>query len=189
MTRISFTLKKECPATEIPSGYPVTLPVGTHAVVTQALGDSITLAVDGGSLVRVEPEHVSKLGKKVAGLVEGAAAGKKSAKKSTKTKPLEELVLDELKTCYDPEIPVNIVDLGLIYKYTIKPARQGGMHVLVKFTLTAPGCGMGPVLKQEIEKKLRRIPTVTSSYAQMVFEPAWDQRRMSDAAKLQLGML
>jgi probable FeS assembly SUF system protein SufT len=184
MTNISLTLKKDCPATEIPSGQALILKKGTRAVVTQALGDSITLAVDGGSLVRVEAEHLEKLGKKVQALVKTP-----TKKETTVKKPLEELVLDELKTCYDPEIPVNIVDLGLIYKYTIKPARQGGMHVLVKFTLTAPGCGMGPILKDEIEKKLRRIPSVTSSYAQMVFEPAWDQRRMSDAAKLQLGML
>ena len=98
-------------------------------------------------------------------------------------------VWDQMKTCYDPEIPVNIVELGLVYENKVEPLPEGGFKVDVKFTLTAPGCGMGPILQSEVRSKVLEIPGVKSANIEVVFEPPWTQSMMSDAAKLQLGMM
>jgi probable FeS assembly SUF system protein SufT len=104
-------------------------------------------------------------------------------------KTTEELCWDQLRTCYDPEIPVNIVDLGLVYKCELSPLPDGGQKVEVRFTLTAPGCGMGDTLKEDIKGKLLQVPDVKEADVQVVFDPQWSMNMMSDAAKLQLGMM
>jgi metal-sulfur cluster biosynthetic enzyme len=99
------------------------------------------------------------------------------------------MVWRQLRTCYDPEIPVNIVDLGLVYSCELAPLPEGGQRVSVRFTLTAPGCGMGDYLKGDIETKLQQVPGIKEVDAQIAFDPPWDQTRMSEAAKLQLGLM
>jgi len=107
----------------------------------------------------------------------------------TDAKAVATQVWDQMKTCYDPEIPVNIVELGLVYENKVEPLPEGGFKVDVKFTLTAPGCGMGPILQSEVQSKVLAIPGVKSANIEVVFEPQWTQAMMSDAAKLQLGMM
>ena len=103
--------------------------------------------------------------------------------------PVEKLVWDQLKTCFDPEIPVNIVELGLVYRCEVTPLAERGNKVELRFTLTAPGCGMGEVLRRDIESKLRTVPGVIEADIQVVFDPPWNTSLMSEAAKLQLGLL
>jgi probable FeS assembly SUF system protein SufT len=108
---------------------------------------------------------------------------------ATAEKPVEELCWGQLRTCYDPEIPVNIVDLGLVYGVRLTPLPEGGNKVEVKFTLTAPGCGMGDVLREDISQKLLTVPGIHEADVQVLFDPPWSRSMMSDAAKLQLGMM
>ena len=107
----------------------------------------------------------------------------------TKGRSTQDLAWDQLKTCFDPEIPVNIVDLGLVYKVEAQPLEGGGERVHVEFTLTAPGCGMGDFLRQDVEQKLLAIPGVKGADVQVVLDPPWDQGMMSDVARLQLGLM
>jgi probable FeS assembly SUF system protein SufT len=180
-TKRTLITKQSCPAVVIPSGETILLPAKTRATVTQSLGDSTTLALADGRLVRVDGEYAVHLGL--------SRTIKKRAKKSaTGDGPLEDQVLNVLRTCYDPEIPVNIVDLGLVYGFQIKPAGKKTFSVKVKMTLTAPGCGMGPVIAQDIERKLRQLQDIEFARVEVVFEPPWDQSRMSEAARLQLGV-
>lgn len=173
-------VKHEVEATLIPDGQKITLVPGTEVLVTQSLGGSFTLNVNG-NLVRLEGKHAKAIGKEpIKSLLDGV---KVSGKKVDK-----DLLWAQLKTCYDPEIPVNIVDLGLIYDLTVSRMKKGGYHVGVQMTLTAPGCGMGPVLAQDVEQKLLAVPNVKQVDVVVVFDPPWTSDRMSDAAKLELGM-
>ena len=180
--REEVTLTRGAQAVMIPSGEHVLIPEGAHATITQSLGGSYTLITDRGLMVRVSGREVEAIGKtpeNVAEVKEGEAL--------TPDK-LEELVWDQLKTCYDPEIPVNIVDLGLVYLCELQEADGGGSNVKVKMTLTAPGCGMGPVLANDVKTKLESLPGVKQADVEVVFDPVWDRSMMSEAAKLQLGM-
>ncbi len=172
------TLKKSVSGWLVPAGVPVTLKKGTKIEIMQALGDTITVATDDGRLVRLDAEH-------------GPAMGIKSEtqKSSAKNRPIEELVLEQLRTCYDPEIPVNIVDLGLIYEYKITGTKKSGYKIAVTMTLTAVGCGMGEVIAREIEAKIKKLPKVRACTAAVTFDPPWDQSRMTESARLQLGLL
>jgi probable FeS assembly SUF system protein SufT len=168
-------LKRDCGAIAIPAGTPQVLSAGTTVRVTQSLGTSYTVSANG-MLYRIEGTDADALG------VSGAA-------QETHTPPTfsERMVWDQLKTVYDPEIPVNIVDLGLIYSCDIADHEQGGKKIDVAMSLTAPGCGMSDVLKADVEKKLARLPEVKEVRVQVVFDPPWNPGRMSEAAKLQLG--
>lgn len=164
---------RDCDAMLIPSGVKVSLQKGSLVYITQALGNSYTVYVNG-NLARV------------AG-VDGDALGMiimEDPDVNAMTGSLEDKIWELMKTCFDPEIPVNIVDLGLIYECKI----DGG-SVAIKMTLTAPGCGMGPVLVAEVEQKIRTIKEVTDIKVELVFDPPWDRNMMTDVAKLQLGML
>src|SRR5262249_5414237 len=132
-----------------------------------------------GYMARVDGKDGDAIGEQV--IEDNAAAGA--------GKTIEELCWDQLKTCYDPEIPVNIVDLGLVYKCDVTPLSDGGNKAEIRFTLTAPGCGMGDVLREDIRKKIASVPGVTEADVQVLFDPPWNLGMMSDAAKLQLGML
>jgi len=173
-------LKKEVIATTIPYGQKTTLPKGAQVEITQELGGSFTVLTDFG-LLRIEGKDSDALGR------ESAAPVVNPADIPTDAKAVATLVWDAMKTCYDPEIPVNIVELGLVYENKVEPV-DGGYKVDIKFTLTAPGCGMGPILQTEVNGKVLAIPGVKTANVEVVFEPQWTQSMMSEAARLQLGM-
>ncbi len=182
--REEVVVSRTCEAVMIPSGEKVLVPQGAHATITQALGGTYTLITDRGLMVRISGGEVEAIGKTP---VETAQA---SEGEPLTPQKLEDLVWDQLKTCFDPEIPVNIVDLGLVYLCDVKPRETGaGYDVKIKMTLTAPGCGMGPVLAADVKHKVETLPEVKDADVEVVFDPVWDRSMMSDAAKLQLGMM
>ena len=177
MTTQSVTLSRNCDVIEIPSGARGTLQAGTSVRIMQSLGSSYTVMTDYGQMYRVDAANADVLGISHAGpQAQTAAEGEFS----------EQLVKDQLKTVYDPEIPVNILDLGLIYSCAVTPI-DGGNKIDIKMSMTAPGCGMGGVLKADVESKLSRLPTVKEVNVEIVFEPHWHPGLMSEAARLQLG--
>jgi probable FeS assembly SUF system protein SufT len=178
--RESRTLERDLEATAIPYGEKVPLKKGSTLFVMQALGGSYTAMSDQGYMVRIEGRDADAIG-------ETPQAG--PSVEELQSKPLNDLVWDQLRTCYDPEIPVNIVDLGLVYSSEVTPLEAGGNKVSVRFSLTAPGCGMGDVLKRDIEQKVAALPGVSEADVQIAFDPPWDQSRMSEAARLQLGLM
>jgi len=172
-------IKRDCEATRIPSGEVLKLIKGEFVVVTQALGGSYTVRTDSGHLVRIAVRDVDALGlKSTAGQAAPEDAGPFHLDK----------VIEKLKTVFDPEIPVNVVDLGLIYVCEAHPLADGGQRIEIKMSMTAPGCGMGDVLKKDAQDKIQGVAGVTEVEIEIVWEPPWDQSRMSEAARLQLGM-
>jgi probable FeS assembly SUF system protein SufT len=171
-------LSRDTEVIEIPAGTRSILPAGSPVSVMQSLGGSYTISGGQyGAMYRIDTRDADALGLPTS---EAPAAAEQ--------KPFsEQLVWDELKTIFDPEIPVNVVDLGLIYECNISDAEPAGHKINVKMSMTAPGCGMGNVLKADVENKLKRLPDVTGVDVEIVFEPAWGPGRMSEAAKLQLG--
>jgi probable FeS assembly SUF system protein SufT len=174
-----FVLSRDVKAVMVPAGIDIELKSGQSGFITQALGGSFTLYMEG-NLFRLAGADADAIGKEV-----------------TKTPELppnasEDDVLaaawDQLRTCYDPEIPINVVDLGLIYECTVKRQDDGRRMLDVRLTLTAPGCGMGDVLVQDIKQKLEVIPTVAAANVELVFDPPWNQSMMTEAARLQTGM-
>ena len=173
-------VRRDVGVTLVPYGQLITLVPGTEVLVTQALGGSFTLNVNG-NLVRLDGKDADAIGKEPVRLPSETLV--------TNGDQVEESLLwAQLKTCYDPEIPVNIVDLGLVYDLTVSRLEEGGYHVGVQMTLTAPGCGMGPVLMQDVEQKLRAVPNVKKVDVVLVFDPPWNSDLMSEAAKLELGI-
>ena len=181
MSDSAITLQREITATRIPQGEEITLPQGTLVLITQALGGSFTVVIPSeAGLYRISAEFADALGKEKP--AEAASNG------STPGGPVsEEAVWDVLKTCYDPEIPVNIVDLGLVYSLAVEPAPEGA-KVAVKMTLTAPGCGMGPVIASEAKQKILALANVADADVEVVWEPVWSPDRISPEGKKKLGM-
>ena len=178
--REARTVSRDLDVTVIPYGEKIPLKQGSTVYITQSLGGSHTAMTDMGYMVRIEGKDADAIGETV---VAGPTAEEMAQK------PLVELAWDQLKTCYDPEIPVNIVDLGLVYSCDVAEAASGGQKVTVRFSLTAPGCGMGDVLKADIQGKMSSLPGVTETDVDVALDPPWDQSRMSDAARLQLGLM
>jgi probable FeS assembly SUF system protein SufT len=177
------TLTRDCPAIQIPAGNTIVLHAGDTVFITQSLGGSYTVATEMG-LARISAQNADALGLEVETAPEAAAAG------GSADAPVDEKrVWDQLKTCYDPEIPVNIVDLGLIYDCQIAPQNGHGALVTVKMTLTAPGCGMGPVLAQEAKAKIEALPGVDEANVELVWDPPWNQAMISETGKMQLGII
>jgi probable FeS assembly SUF system protein SufT len=175
----SITLSRECDALEIPSGEPMKLPAGTGVRVMQFAGSSYTITSEHG-MFRIDVKDADALGL--------TPPNGSQAAPQQDTRPFsEDLVWEQLKTVYDPEIPVNIADLGLIYVCTALPVQGGGHRIDIKMSMTAPGCGMGNVLKADVESKLARLPDVKEVHVEIVFDPPWGPDRMSEAARLQLG--
>jgi probable FeS assembly SUF system protein SufT len=170
-------LKRDTEAIEIPAGIRRVLPTGTTVRISQFLGTAYTVVTDLGYMCRIEAKDADALGMTPPPLTQPAAAAGTFN---------EQMVWDQLKTVYDPEIPVNIVELGLIYTCDISDV-EGGKKVDIKMSMTAPGCGMGNVIKADVESKLSRLPEVKQVNVEVVFEPAWHPGLMSEAAKLQLG--
>jgi len=171
-------LKRECKATAIPSGIERVLPAGSLVRISQVLGGSYIVISDVGNMCRIEANDADALG------LDPLSARQSNAAKGAFS---EQAVWDQLKSIYDPEIPVNIVDLGLIYGCNIT-SLEDGKQIDVKMTMTAPGCGMANILKADVERKLSQLPEVKSVHVEVVFDPPWNPGHMSDAAKLQLGL-
>ncbi len=169
-------VRRECRAVQVPEGTPAILSPGTRVRVTQALGSSLTVATERGYLLRVEARDADALGLTLAGSAD-----------LPEDVPLEERIWAQLRTCYDPEIPVNVVDLGLIYSCEIQGLPEGGNRVDLKMTLTAPGCGMGPILAQDVKEKVQSLPGVGDVDVEIVFDPPWSPAMMTEAARLELG--
>lgn len=178
-----ITLTRDCEAIQIPSGTKMVLPAGTLVMITQSLGDTYTVTTDHGYMVRISGRDADAIG------LERTAPPPAAAPSPSGAEDLDKLVWDQLRTCYDPEIPVNIVDLGLVYECTVAPLAGGGYHAEVKLTLTAPGCGMGGVLAADAQAKIGALPGIHEANVEVVFEPPWNPGMMSEAARLELGMM
>ena len=176
-------LTRDVDASVVPIGTKVTLQKGETAHITQSLGGSFTVIVNG-NMFRIAEQDADALG-----LEAKAAPAPVAASGPLTQEELEKKVWEALKTCYDPEIPVNIVDLGLIYDCHLTPIGTDNFKADVKMTLTAPGCGMGPVLAQDVQNKLVSIEPIDEANVELVWDPPWNQGMMTEAAKLQLGLL
>ncbi len=174
------TLERDVSAIIVPSGDKLLLRQGTSGFITQALGGSFTVYVEG-NLFQIAGIDADALGKE--------PAPPPAVPDNPTDADIEAVIWSQLRTCYDPEIPVNIVDLGLIYRCQVTPLGNGERSVDVDMTLTAPGCGMGEILVQDAQEKIAIIPTVADVRVQLVFDPPWNQTMMSDEARLQTGLM
>lgn len=175
-----FIIGRPVEAVMVPSGQSITLQPGVAGFITQALGGSFTLYVEG-NLYRLAGSQADAIGKHVATAPE--------LPPNATEDDVRELAWQQMRSCYDPEIPVNIVDLGLVYECNVATNDDGTRAVTVEMTLTAPGCGMGDVLVADVREKIEAIPTVQRAAVNLVFDPPWSRAMMSDAAKLQTGMM
>ena len=174
-------LIRDCAATLIPAGDVVVLESGTEVTVTQALGGSVTVRTPMG-LFRIAPADIEALGTDAV-----SQYGKKD--EAVISGPVnQEALWEALKGCFDPEIPVNIVELGLVYDCDLGRNAEGERTVAIRMTLTAPGCGMGDILVQDVRDKVERVPTIVEADVELVFDPPWNQTMMSDAARLETGI-
>ena len=171
-------IKRDCEGYLIPSGDLINLKKGSLVKITQSLGGDFTLYVNG-NLVKISGKDADVIGEKI----------KKTSNNKITEKFDEKHIWDVLKTCYDPEIPVNIVDLGLIYNMEYRKEKTNLYFINIKMTLTAPGCGMGPVIAQDVETKIKNLCFVDDILVEVVWDPIWNQDMMSEEAKLKLGML
>jgi len=177
------TLRRDCEAVRIPSGESFTLRAGTTVFITQALGGSYTVATNSG-LARITDKDADALG------LESATPAVAAPSPTDANVPVsDKSVWDQLRTCYDPEIPVNIVDLGLVYDCAITPREGQGARVDVKMTLTAPGCGMGPTIANEARQKILGIPGIAEAEVELVWDPPWNQAMISEAGMMKLGLI
>ena len=172
----AIRLLRDVDANMVPSGDEVKLVAGNLVRVTQALGGNYTILING-NMVQISAENADALGFEVLKISES------DAPKGN----LEHQIWDQLKTCYDPEIPINIVELGLIYGLDISDTDEG-KNVNIKMTLTAPGCGMGPMIAGEVERKVKGVEGIEDVLVELVWEPQWNRDMMSEAAQLELGM-
>jgi probable FeS assembly SUF system protein SufT len=178
-----FNSTRDVEAIEIPSGRKFTLEKGTQGVITQTLGGSYTVAT---------PYGLSRIGEKdldALGLEKPHASADRKATTATNGEVSDENVWNQLRQCYDPEIPVNIVDLGLVYDCRLIKKDDGGTRVEVKMTLTAPGCGMGPAIAHDAQAKILSIDGVDEADVQLVWDPPWNQNMISEAGRMKLGMI
>jgi probable FeS assembly SUF system protein SufT len=179
-----FTLSRDTEAIQIPSGTKTTIPAGTTGVITQTLGGSYTIATYQG-LSRIADKDLDALGIDKPQATNGATA----PATGTVGEVDDKAIWDQLRQCYDPEIPVNIVDLGLVYDCQLKKSENGGTKVEVKMTLTAPGCGMGPAIAHDAQSKIMSIEGVDEAQVDLVWDPPWNQGMISEAGRMKLGMV
>jgi probable FeS assembly SUF system protein SufT len=172
-------LKRECKAIAIPSGIESPLPAGSFVRISQMLGSSYIVITDIGYMCRIDASDADALGSNRGANQESVPSDGTFS---------EQVVWDQLKTIYDPEIPVNIVDLGLVYTCTIASLEDGSKNIDLKMSMTAPGCGMANILKADVERKLGQLPKVKDVQVEIVFDPPWNPSHMSEAARLQLGL-
>ena len=174
------TLQRDCKAVIIPIGEEVNLPAGTVGYITQALGGSFTVYVEG-NLFRVAGMDADALGKEPVKPPELPA--------DASDQDVESVIWQQMRTCFDPEIPINIVELGLIYRCELGSNDDGTRSVSIDMTLTAPGCGMGEILVHDVKEKVELIPTIKEARVELVFDPPWHQGMMSEEARLQTGLM
>ena len=172
-------VRRDVEAIMVPSGQPLTLKAGLAGYITQALGGSFTIYVEG-NLYRISGEQADAIGKEVM--------RPPTLPPDATEENIRELAWEQMRSCYDPEIPINIVDLGLVYECKVSANEDQSRNLRVSMTLTAPGCGMGDVLVQDVKEKLAAIPTVKAVDVELTFDPPWNQSMMSEAARLQTGM-
>ncbi|MEO6263939.1 MAG: putative Fe-S cluster assembly protein SufT [Luteimonas sp.] len=172
--------ERDCAGVMVPQGDVVTLPAGSVGYITQALGGSYTVFVEG-NLFRIAGADADAIGKEPPQPLELPAGASDDA--------VEQMVWKQLRTCFDPEIPINVVDLGLVYEAVVSRREDGQRLVEVRMTLTAPACGMGDILVDDVRNKLELIPTVAEADVELVFDPPWNRSMMSEAARLETGML
>jgi probable FeS assembly SUF system protein SufT len=182
LERETVELQRDCEAVRIPDGTRLTLFKGTEVTITQSLGGAYTVVTHQGLMASIPGRDADALGKV-------PAAGPKTTDEEGRPRSLEDLVWDQLKTCYDPEIPHNIVDLGLIYDCKVTPAAaEGGSRVDIRMTLTAPGCGMGDWLRQDARNKILTLPGIKEVVIDLVFDPPWDPSKMKPALRRALNL-
>jgi probable FeS assembly SUF system protein SufT len=174
-----FVVNREVPAVIVPAGVEVKLKPGQAGYITQALGGSFTVYIEG-NLFRIAGENADAIGKETLKAPE--------LPPNATEDDVKKLAWEQMRTCFDPEIPINIVDLGLVYDCDVTANPDGTRKIDITMTLTAPGCGMGEVLVEDIKEKVQRIPTVSSANVELTFDPPWNQGMMSEAARLQTGM-
>jgi probable FeS assembly SUF system protein SufT len=174
---MAHLILRDCPATAIPAGDKATLAAGQSVDIVQTLGGNVTVRTDRG-IFRVAREDASA----IEGLTLAETAASPAGEFS------ETAVWDAMRTCFDPEIPVNIVDLGLIYDLSIEKTPSGANAVDVKMTLTAPGCGMGPVIAEDARQKIAALPSVERARVHIVWDPVWNPRMISEAGRKSLGL-
>lgn len=179
-TNEPFSLSRDVRAVIIPAGEELQLRAGTNGFITQSLGGSFTVYIEG-NLFRIAGSDADALGKEPVPPPE--------IPENATDKDIEEVIWQQLKTCFDPEIPINVVDLGLIYRLDVTPGTDGQRSVSIDMTLTAPGCGMGEILVQDAQEKIVVIPTIADVRVELVFDPPWNQSMMSDEARLQTGLM
>ncbi|MEX1045436.1 MAG: putative Fe-S cluster assembly protein SufT [Chthoniobacterales bacterium] len=184
MTHQEITLKRDCKVILIPSGEEATLPTGSPVVITQSLGGTYTVATQTG-LARIAEADADALGLEVARQEEPAAPSASAPAGEVK----EDDVWAQLKNVYDPEIPVNIVDLGLVYDLILGKSESGGTTVNVKMTLTAPGCGMGPTIAADARSRVLTVGGVESAEVDLVWSPPWNQGMITEAGRMKLGLV
>jgi probable FeS assembly SUF system protein SufT len=176
-------LSRDCEAEQVPSGTKVTIPEGTFAVITQALGDTYTVQLPTmGGLFRIADKDADALGKRSKKLSSFAVAGGEDETVS------EAMVWEQLKEVYDPEIPINVVELGLIYDLQINPLPTGESKIFVQMTLTAPGCGMGPSIAQDAQQRIEALPGVAEAEVRVVWDPPWTPDMISPEGRKKMGM-
>ena len=174
------TLTRDVDAIIVPAGMNVKLRQGQQGFITQALGGSFTVYVEG-NLFRISGQDADALGKEATDVPQ--------LPPNASDEDVRDIAWRQMRTCYDPEIPINIVDLGLVYTCDVHTDENGDRVIDVKMTLTAPGCGMGDVLVTDVRDKVEIIPTVKRADVELVFDPPWNQSMMSEAAQLQTGMM
>jgi probable FeS assembly SUF system protein SufT len=174
-----FVVNREVAAVIVPAGVEVKLKPGQAGYITQALGGSFTVYIEG-NLFRIAGEHADAIGKEAAKAPE--------LPPNATEEDVKKLAWDQMRSCFDPEIPINIVDLGLVYDCSVTANPDGTRTIDITMTLTAPGCGMGEVLVEDVKDKVQRIPTVSTARVELTFDPPWNQSMMSEAARLQTGM-
>ncbi|MGA2023409.1 MAG: putative Fe-S cluster assembly protein SufT [Steroidobacteraceae bacterium] len=172
-------IQRDVEAVMVPGGQAITLKLGLAGYITQALGGSFTLYIEG-NLYRLAGEQADAIGKEVL--------RPPQLPPDATEEDVRELAWQQMRGCFDPEIPINIVDLGLVYECKVEPGKDHTRDISVTMTLTAPGCGMGDVLVQDVKEKLATIPTVGNVAVSLTFEPPWSQSMMSEVARLQTGM-
>lgn len=181
MTRETVKLTRDCEGVMVPSGQKMRLPSGTSVTITQALGSSFTIVTEQGYMIGIDGRDADALGKEMPEALRRI--------ENDKDEPVEVQVWNQIRTCFDPEIPVNIADLGLIYRCEVEPLETGLYNVEIHMTLTAPGCGMGEHIRQDVLNKTQSLEKVNMVNVELVWNPPWDRSMMSEAAKLQLGMM
>lgn len=188
----TLKLTRDCAATEIPSGTALLLPHGFEVTIMQTLGGNVTVITHQGQMARIAAAELDALGEDIAQIVRDADTQAQAAAAEAAGEPggpaTRDQVMDAMRQVYDPEIPVNIVDLGLVYVCDVQDNPDGGSDVSIKMTMTAPGCGMGDVIARDAEHVVSRVPGVKRVHVEIVWDPPWGREMMSEAAKLQLGM-